>query len=687
MSHAQISNQQHLHRTQVQVSAISNRLGAMVAVLLIATAFRFFAIDSAPPGWRDDELIEFNMDRRIADGWRPLFITEAEGHEPVYHYLHAGTLLLYGDNIVGYKWLPMAFGLLTIALTYALARKMFGDRVALLAAVLMAVSFWPIMYSRFGVRHIGLLPWMLAAMYILYPSPQPSPLQGEGVRLPRPLKERIRGEGRILMAGVCLAAGMMTYFAGRAVPIILAGFLAYLLLFQRSILKRVWWRYAVAIAIGAVLTVPMFVEIANTPGGEKRTEVVGGPLIELRNGNVQPAIETTLGTLGMFTFAGDPESLYNVSNRPVFDWITGAFFYLGVLICLLRLKRTESGFALAWLMIGIAPAFVSVPAASFSHTIAALPVVYVLVAVGIGGIVDKYASRQGNKVNALSTYLLVSLSTLLIGLNGWLTIRDYLGTWANDWLVQFQYHAPTREIARWLDQTPQVNDIAIGTHATQLTLDPLALNLDLTRNDMQVRWFNPERALVIPRWFNHDRPVVTPATGTIILSSLQAPGDDVKGLLSTHAGLIVQQPDFAAYAYQLSDSAPIPPGRTFGESVTLWAFHDSLTSRPHPGEIYTWLTDWKIDAVDNRLRLKLFFHLLADTGEVIAGDDREDVNWATLHAGDRLLQLNQLSIPAGLAPGNYPVEVGWYDPETGERLIRADGSSHYLIDVVEIRAP
>src|SRR5512147_1739763 len=87
------------------------RLWPMVAVLLIATAFRFFAIDSAPPGWRDDELIEFNMDRRIADGWRPLFITEAEGHEPVYHYLHAGTILVFGDNLIGYKWLPMASGL------------------------------------------------------------------------------------------------------------------------------------------------------------------------------------------------------------------------------------------------------------------------------------------------------------------------------------------------------------------------------------------------------------------------------------------------------------------------------------------------------------------------------------------------------------------------------------------------
>ena len=130
----------------------------MIGILLLAAVFRFAAIDAAPPGWRDDELIEFNMDRRIADGWRPLFIAEAEGHEPLYHYLHAGTLVLFGDNIIGYKWLPMACGLLTIALSYALARKMFGGKAALLTAALLAVSFWPIMYSRFGVRHIGVLP-------------------------------------------------------------------------------------------------------------------------------------------------------------------------------------------------------------------------------------------------------------------------------------------------------------------------------------------------------------------------------------------------------------------------------------------------------------------------------------------------------------------------------------------------
>ena len=344
------------------------------------------------------------------------------------------------------------------------------------------------------------------------------------------------------------------------------------------------------------------------------------------------------------------------------------------------------GLALAWLVIGIAPAFVSVPAASFSHTIAALPVVYVVAAVGIVVIVDRYTSRQGNKGRTLFPYFFVSLATLLIGLNGWLTIRDYFGLWANDDFVRFQYHAPTREIAKWLDQNLQIEDVAIGTHATQLVLDPIALDLDLRRDNLSARWFNPDRALVIPRWFKHEQPIVTPATGTIIVSSMQSPGDKITALLSANARRLLQAKSFTVYAHKLTERAPIPPGRTFGDSVALWAFHDSLTSRPRPGEVYTWQTDWKIE-VANLTRLKLFFHVLTGTDEVIVGDDREDVNWTSLQPGDRLVQLNQVDLPAALTPGTYTVEVGWYDPDTGERLTLPDGASRYVIDAVEIKAP
>jgi len=652
-------------------SAVKNSLWIMVAILLLAAAFRFLAIDSAPPGWRDDELIEFNMDRRIADGWRPLFITEAEGHEPVYHYIHAGTILLFGDDIIGYKWLPFACGLLTIALTFALARKMFGVKVALLAAALMAVSFWPVMYSRFGVRHIGLLPWMLAALYLLYPSPQPSPQQGEGVK----------SVWRAVLTGLCLAAAIMTYFAGRAVPLILIGFLIYLAVFNRSVLRRVWWRYALAIGTAALIALPMFVEIANTPGGEKRTEVVGGPLIELRKGNLQPAIDTTLGTLGMFTFAGDPEWLYNVEHRPVFDWITGLFFYLGVIICLVRLKHIESGFALVWLIVGLAPAFVSIPAASFSHTIAALPVVYMLAAIGAVGMIswlnDKMTRWQDDKMNSnrriiLSSLPLVILSMLVV-LSAWLTIRDYFGTWANEYIVRFQYHAPTRDVARWLNQNPEIASIALGTNPNQLALDPLALKLDMPR-DIAASWFNSESALVVDQ------------NSRFILTQLQKPGAEVQKILQDQAQLETASPAFEVYRF-MTYPRMAPLDGAFDSGRLVLRSGTGVPDRVRPGDMLTWRTAWSIDPPLSQPRLKIFLHVLNDRGEVVAGDDREDFNFSTLGQDERLIQVSQVTLPPDLPPGRYAVEIGWYNPITGERLKRDDGSDLYLLPALEVIAP
>ncbi len=658
------NNRQHPHHAaqqrEVTASTSRNSLWLMVGLLLLAAAFRFLAVDSAPPGWRDDELIEFNMDRRIADGWRPLFITEAEGHEPVYHYLHAGTIVLFGDNVIGYKWLPMACGLLTIVLTYALARKMFGVKVALLATALLAVSFWPIMYSRFGVRHVGVLPWMLGAFYLLYPSPEN--------RGGPPASARVRAGIKVILAGICLAAALMTYFAGRAMPLILIGFLIYLLVFNRSVLRQMWWRYMVAIGLAVLITLPMFIEIANTPGGEKRTEVVGGPLTELRKGNVKPAIDTTLGTLGMFTFAGDPEWLYNVEHRPVFDWITGLFFYLGVIVCLVRLKRVESGFALAWLVIGIAPAFVSIPAASFSHTIAALPVVYVLAALGVVETVDKLLSRQGNKKLALSAYLLISLS--VVGLGAWLTIRDYFGTWANEFIVRFQYHAATREIAHWLDQKPDVKDVAIGTNPNELVLDPLALELDMPR-DVPAGWFDAESV------------VVQPVSGPTIFTALQAPSAEVRQVLSDTAHLQAKYPEFDVYTVQSSTPDMPAAARDHLVLIDTSAVGQVVT----PGQRLQWRTHWLIGSDPAQPRLKMFLHVLNSKGEVIVGDDREDLNFATLHTGDAFWQISRLILPSDLPPGEYAVEIGWYNPVTGERLNRADGSDRLLLSPLEVIAP
>jgi hypothetical protein len=85
--------------------------------------------------------------------------------------------------------------------------------------------------------------------------------------------------------------------------------------------------------------------------------------------------------------------------------------------------------------------------------------------------------------------------------------------------------------------------------------------------------------------------------------------------------------------------------------------------------------------------LKMFLHVLNNRDEVVSGVDREDVNFATLSTGDTFWQVSQLTLPNDLPTGQYPVEIGWYSPETGERLKRDDGSDRFLLMPLEVITP
>jgi 4-amino-4-deoxy-L-arabinose transferase-like glycosyltransferase len=670
----------------------SIQLWALITILLIATAFRFAAPYDSPPGWRDDELIEFDMDVRIRDGWRPLYITEAEGHEPLYHYLHAATIGLFGENVVGYRWLPMAFGVLTVALTYALARRLFDTRVALVAAALMAVSFWPIMYARLGVRQIGLLPWMLGAYLILVGVVSRrvgGVLRRRSAHIGDSPLRSAAGifESRLLQAvvgGLCLAAGLLTYFAGRVAPVVVVIFAAYLLLWHREVFKSAWINILIVLAAGAVLAAPMFVEINRLlPGGEQRLDVVGPQLNELLKGNLQPAVETAIGTLGMFTIRGDPEALYNVEGRPVFDWLTGVFLYMGLAVSIWRWKRIEYAFTLIAFGLGIAPAFVSNPPASFSHTVAAMPLVYVLAGLGLAVVVDKIAYRLGRRPTTdrgrKAVVVRLSSFVLIIVLNAGLIVRDYFGVWAQDSYVRFLYHAPTRQIAQWLDETPEVRDVAIATHPNYMRLDPLALNLDLKRDDVHARWFDAETALVRPA-----------GQAVIIGTTMNAYGEDVANWRACCGDFRLMRDGDGFDAWEFGNDAywnrcSVDLGEpTFDNRLSLLcpvAWHDlpGMSGPPPPDELWIDLV-WRTERPGLPSTLKTFVHLVDANGDLAAQFDGMGVYLPSLRAGDRFIQFVRLPRPAN-APGPLSIRIGLYDSATDTRLLLPDMREFVTIDL------
>ncbi len=97
--------------------------GALLAVLLVAAALRFSALQSAPPGFWYDEGLNGQFARAVLAGdWR-VFYGDREG---LFFYLLAGAITLLGDSIFALRWLPAAVGVLTVAATFALGRRLLG---------------------------------------------------------------------------------------------------------------------------------------------------------------------------------------------------------------------------------------------------------------------------------------------------------------------------------------------------------------------------------------------------------------------------------------------------------------------------------------------------------------------------------------------------------------------------------
>jgi 4-amino-4-deoxy-L-arabinose transferase-like glycosyltransferase len=141
----------------------------IVAITLCAFGLRLWQLDSTPPGWRDDELINsLVISQHVLDGEWALYFPDASGHEALYHTLNAAFLHLFGATVWGIRYLSVLLGTLAVPLTYLLGKKLFGPTVGLVAAAALAASFWALMYSRIGLRHITMTPLTLAAFYFFW---------------------------------------------------------------------------------------------------------------------------------------------------------------------------------------------------------------------------------------------------------------------------------------------------------------------------------------------------------------------------------------------------------------------------------------------------------------------------------------------------------------------------------------
>ena len=219
----------------------------LLAVMILAAIFRFWRLDSLPPGLYHDEayngldalsLIQGRTFPQFYEGWElyaadahamqpaketrfPIFFEGNYGREPLHVYLMAVSLLLMGATPFAIRAVPAAAGVLAVLTTFLAARALLADQtrngsgylVPLLAALTVAILYPAVHFSRFGIRAMVFVPVETMVVACFWWGAGRSGRESES-------KSDAATWLLFLLAGALLGVGLYTFAAARLLPLV-----------------------------------------------------------------------------------------------------------------------------------------------------------------------------------------------------------------------------------------------------------------------------------------------------------------------------------------------------------------------------------------------------------------------------------------------------------------------------------
>ena len=407
----------------------------LLVVVALAAGLRLYRLGEWPPGPYRDEAYNGLDALGVLRGEHALFFPANNGREPLYIYLVALAVALFGPTVFALRLPAAVAGALATLPTYLLGREWFGRAAGIFAAVLWAITFWPAHLGRIGLR-AGLLAPLLAFAFWL------------GTRAYRETEIR-RATALWLAAGAVYGLSFYSYLAARFTPLILVLFAVYLLLTGRR--ERLWngGRVLWFAAGAAVAVAPLGIILLGDPAlifGRAGQVSILSP--EISGGDPLGALAGNIGrALGMYIWRGDDILRHNTwrdfdalvaAGRPVFDWFMVVPFLAGLAWCLGHWRRPAAALLLIWQLVMLGPTILAEDAPHFLRAAGVLPGAVFFPAIGLG-LLWGWARLPAPLRRAAVVLLLVGSATL--------TLRDY-ADYAQQPDVGYLFEAAAAELAR-----------------------------------------------------------------------------------------------------------------------------------------------------------------------------------------------------------------------------------------------
>lgn len=634
------------------------RLRLLFAALLLAAFwFRAAGLLDVPPGLTHDEANHGREAIGILQGRLALFFPLNYGSEPLYSYTVAGLMALLGPNLLALRLVAVFFNLGAIAVTALWARRALGLRTAVLAAGLMAVSFWPVASAREALR-AGMMPFFAAGAAVFFWL-----LYGRD-RQQRPFS-------RWFVAGftLCLAATLYNYLAARVWWLLFPAFLLYLALAHRRDLARLWRPALAGLVLAGLLTVPMFVYLQQHPEAQTRLGMLDSTLSRALQGEMAPLLRNVASGLLAFVWPGEGDQFlaYNIPGRPVLNGLSAFFFVAGIGVALRRWRRPAYAFLLLWFGVGIVPSLLTGATANTTRNVGAMPATYVLAAVGFVALAE-----IGRRWRPRLAPALVGAAVLWLLVTAGLTAGAYFRRWGQDPDVREAYQHTLVEQMAYLDDRPP-RPAMISSVYPGAAHNP-SIGLVLAGDRPAWRWVDARAALLFPG----GEPALLLAPPATPLHPLFAAWSEPVETVALRPDDL--NPSFAVYRVT-------PPALPGGEQALFGAGEPALAlvqagwlnATARPGEVAEMVLVWRViepagvgplQAGIGATDVVFFTHVMAGPGEILAQRDAIDAPSWDWQAGDLVVQIHPVSILPESAPGRYETRVGLYDRVSGTRLPR-----------------
>ncbi|MFI5268045.1 MAG: glycosyltransferase family 39 protein [Chloroflexota bacterium] len=585
-----------------------------LGLLLVSAFFRLYRLDSLPPGMFVDVATNGLDIRDVLAGHLPVFFARNYGREALFIYFQALLVAGAGVQPFVFAFSAVAMGMLTIALSCRLFAAMFGWRTGLLAASLLAVSFWFVDLSRFGLRTMSLPPLLVATLYLLW----------------RTLRT---GRWRYsALAGAALGLSLYTYIASRLLPLLVV--LIWLAEWRSA--RKHWRQLALLVLVSLAVFAPEGVYF-----WQYRSEMLlRGSQVSVFNSNPEvegshdTPLESILNTAGMFFVRGDENMRHNIPHRPVFDPVLGALFAAGLGFGLWRARREPRyRWPLLWLAVMCLPSAFSHESPNSFRIVSAAPAACFFPGLALAKLRDWLPWRR-------TAYLLAGV--VLAGSTG-LTFFLYFGQWAGDPRAYWAYDGNLPPLASFVRARTQPGQVyfALDHRSTVEFLAPVS------QTD---RWYREESAAI---------PIPARAAETLYLSgpkaalAVEAPQALPGAQSLPHTTAPDGGADFLAFRWPaaavasfLNGLQPLDTG--MGADFRM-AGYEVVSSSGKPALDLLWTP------VDAAGPYDLYVHLLDAGGKQVAQSDR--LVWPVDEgpAKDDLLLTQHL---LDVAPGAYTAEIG-----------------------------